>query len=113
MKSTSHSEYHKLETVYLKTATAALIHETKIAAEWKSLNWLSAPALLAAKAEYHTFEKLLAEQGIQLLYFPEETSVSMDAMYCRDASIDTNFGMIMCSMGKEQRRREPAAQQAV
>ncbi len=113
MKFTCHSEYHKLATVYIKTATAALISESKIKAEWKSLNWLFKPDFPQAQVEYETFEKLLLNQGTQPAYFPEDASVSMDAMYCRDASIATNFGMIICSMGKNQRMGEPKAQQTI
>ena len=35
----------------------------------------------------------------------------MDSIYCRDASIATSKGMIICNMGKEGRRNEPIAQQ--
>jgi N-dimethylarginine dimethylaminohydrolase len=33
----------------------------------------------------------------------------MDSIYCRDASIATDYGMILCNMGKLQRRSEPIA----
>ena len=36
--------------------------------------------------------------------------VTMDSIYCRDASIATDFGMIICRMGKEARMAEPRAQ---
>jgi N-dimethylarginine dimethylaminohydrolase len=31
----------------------------------------------------------------------------MDSVYCRDASIATDFGIILCNMGKEARTNEP------
>jgi N-dimethylarginine dimethylaminohydrolase len=34
----------------------------------------------------------------------------MDSIYCRDASIATDFGVIICNMGKEGRINEPKAQ---
>ena len=34
----------------------------------------------------------------------------MDSIYCRDAAIATDRGMIICNMGKEGRRNEPAAE---
>jgi N-dimethylarginine dimethylaminohydrolase len=33
----------------------------------------------------------------------------MDSIYCRDASVATNFGMVLCNMGKPQRKGEPHA----
>jgi N-dimethylarginine dimethylaminohydrolase len=37
----------------------------------------------------------------------------MDSMYCRDASIATNKGMIICNMGKQARKSEPIAQKKI
>jgi N-dimethylarginine dimethylaminohydrolase len=34
----------------------------------------------------------------------------MDSIYCRDAAIATNRGMIICNMGKEGRKNEPTAE---
>lgn len=113
MKTTSHSEYHQLETVYLKTSRAAMVNDEKINEEWESLNWLSKPNFSKAEAEYLTFEELFKANGTRVTYFPQGAGVSLDAMYCRDASIATNFGMILCRMGKAQRMGEPAAQQAL
>lgn len=113
MKTTCHSEYHRLATVYVKTAAAALINESKIKAEWEPLNWLSKPDFPQAQVEYTAFENLLLSQGTKPAYFPENASLSMDSIYCRDASIATNFGMIICAMGKNQRQGEPKAQQAI
>ena len=35
----------------------------------------------------------------------------MDSIYCRDAAIATNKGMIICNMGKAARNNEPLAEQ--
>jgi N-dimethylarginine dimethylaminohydrolase len=34
----------------------------------------------------------------------------MDSMYCRDAAIATDAGIILCNMGKDARKHEPLAQ---
>jgi len=64
-----------------------------------------------ALAEYDAFEKILIDNGAQVFYFPEDDSVNMDSIYCRDAAIATSKGMIICNMGKEGRRNEPLSQQ--
>lgn len=110
MKYTCHSEYLPLESVYIKTAATAFIDEDKLESQWKSLNYLAKPDLSASKIEYFAFETLLKKGGIDLKYFPKDTALSLDSMYCRDASIATNYGMIICTMGKEARKTEPEAQ---
>ena len=38
------------------------------------------------------------------------SDLTIDSIYCRDASIATDFGMIICNMGKAGRKLEPKAQ---
>lgn len=110
MKYTCHSEYLALASVYIKTVTEAFINEDKLKTEWKELNYLSKPDLLASKIEYIAFEKILKSQEVDIKYFPKDKQLSLDSVYCRDASIATDYGMIICTMGKEGRILEPEAQ---
>ena len=112
MKYTSHSEYLPLASVYIKTATDAFIDEDKLKMEWEGLNYLTKPDLLASKIEYIAFENILKNEAIDIRYFPMDQQLSLDAMYCRDASIATDYGMIICTMGKEGRRLEPEVQRS-
>jgi N-dimethylarginine dimethylaminohydrolase len=41
---------------------------------------------------------------------PQDETVNMDSIYCRDAAIATNNGMIICNMGKAARTQEPSAE---
>lgn len=109
MKLTCHSEYGELRSVYIKRAREAMVSGERIGRTWKELNFLSAPALSAAESEYAAFESLLSIPQAAINYFPLDDSVTMDSMYCRDASLATDFGMILCSMGKKARLPEPAA----
>ena len=43
------------------------------------------------------------------MIFRLNKNVSIDSIYCRDASIATDFGMIICNMGKEARINEPGS----
>jgi len=110
MKYTCHSEYLPLASVYIKTVNDSFIDENKLKAEWKALNYLSKPDLLASKVEYIAFETILKNQEVDMKYFPLDKQLSLDAMYCRDASIATDYGMILCNMGKGRRILEPEAQ---
>ncbi len=113
MKRTCHSEYLPLASVFIKTAVDSFIDEDKLKAEWKELNYLSKPDLLASKIEYIAFEAILKNEEIDIKYFPMDEQLSLDAMYCRDASIATNYGMIICTMGKEGRSLEPEVQRKI
>ncbi|MFT5737748.1 MAG: N-dimethylarginine dimethylaminohydrolase, partial [Maribacter sp.] len=109
-KYTSHSEYLPLYSVVIKTASDSFINEDKLEAEWEALNYLGKPELLKSNTEYEIFENILKEQGVEIIYSPMDTTLSLDAIYCRDASIATNDGMIICTMGKQERALEPEAQ---
>lgn len=110
--STCHSETGKIKSLFLKKVTEAFIDDAHIEAHWKELNFLSKPGLENALAEYENFETIIKQYGAQLLYFPRDVAVNMDSVYCRDASVATNKGMILCNMGKAARAAEPGAQQA-
>ncbi|MEO6358230.1 MAG: arginine deiminase family protein, partial [Ferruginibacter sp.] len=56
------------------------------------------------------FEDILKKQGADIFYFPEDDAVNMDSVYCRDAAVATDAGMILCNMGKEARKQEPLAE---
>ena len=87
----------------------AFQHPKKIANEWKGLNYLSMPNWDRALGEYKAFENLIRKEGIQILEFPNTNNLSLDALYCRDASIATDHGIILCNMGKAERSPEPEA----
>ena len=109
MKTTHHSEYLKLESVYLKTAKSAFVSDIHLSEQWKGLNYLSRPDFDEANDEYKSFEQCLIDKNVVLHFFPYEERVKIDSIYCRDASIATDFGMIICNMGKGGRITEPKA----
>ncbi len=112
MSYTHHSEYLPLHSVMVKTVDKAFVSQDKIDQEWRDLNYLDAPDYEQALSEYRQFLGLLNESAGELRGFPAADGLSLDSLYCRDASISTDFGMIICRMGKEGRREEPAAQRA-
>ena len=109
MKITCHSEYGTLHSVFLKRPQEAMVDNARIGRTWKELNFLGPPNLEQAKAEFGTFESLLRISPTEIRYLPVDGEVTMDSMYCRDASLATDFGMILCNMGKLARKPEPAA----
>lgn len=113
MKHTSHSESGTLHHTYLKNIQAGFVDQRKIHDEWKDLNYLSQPDFSIALKEYEVFKNILEENGVKLSYFSEDQTCSIDSIYCRDASIVTDHGVILCNMGKQARRPEPLAQSKI
>ncbi|MEP7318783.1 MAG: arginine deiminase family protein [Panacibacter sp.] len=107
---TCHSETGIIKSVFLKNARHAFISDAHIAEHWKDLNYLSKPDLKNALSEYEIFEAAIKQHGAEIFYLPQDASVNMDSIYCRDASIATNKGMIICNMGKAARANEPLAE---
>jgi N-dimethylarginine dimethylaminohydrolase len=105
---TCHSDYGLIKGVMLKPAKSAFESAEKIAAEWAALNYLSAVDYSTAKEEYSAFQKYFEDLGAEVHLLPA-SETSMDSIYCRDAALATDFGLILCNMGKEARKPEPKA----
>ena len=110
---TSHSEYLKLETVYLKSVRNGFVSDKVLDQQWQELNYVSKPNFNKGIREYENFETLLLNNNTEVKHFPKDANTKIDSIYCRDASIATDYGMIICSMGKEGRRLEPEAQHRI
>ncbi len=106
---TCHSETGKIKSLFIKRADQAFISESHISKYWKDLNYLEKPDISKSQDEYTDFESILRSFDITIYHLPEDDTVNMDSIYCRDAAIATNAGMILCNMGKEARKKEPTA----
>ena len=110
MNLTCQSEIGAIHSILLKHAKDALVNEDTIQSEWAALNFSSQPNYTKAIKEYEAFEFYIKATGADIFYLNQDPSVTMDSMYCRDASIATDAGMIICNMGKEARKTEALAQ---
>ncbi|MCA4897885.1 MAG: hypothetical protein ING88_03815 [Cytophagales bacterium] len=108
---TCHSEFGKLKSIIIKPVNAAFVNEQHLQQNWRALNFLAKPDLDIARDEYTAFENIIRATGATVFTLPQDDSVTMDSIYCRDATIATDFGMIVLNMGKAARIPEPAAQQ--
>lgn len=107
---TCHSDYGKLKSVLIKRAADAFVSEDIVDRDWKKLNYLARPNLGLASSEYEAFEQIIGSTQAVIHRFPVDEQVTMDSIYCRDASIATDRGLILCNMGKPARATEPEAQ---
>jgi len=106
------SEVGKLRRVAIKHARDAFGDAAAIERQWRDLRYLARPDVTAATPEYERFLALLEAAGVETLQLPFDDTVGLDSLYPRDASIVCNRGVILCNMGKPQRRTEPAVQEA-
>lgn len=111
-RQTAHTEYGKLEEVILKTAEASFLSQSNIHDQWEALNFIALPDFEKAQSEYSQFESILKRYAGKIHHLPPEESVTLDSMYCRDAALATDRGMIFCQMGKPARESEPMALKA-
>lgn len=110
MDCTAHSETGKIKSLFIKKVQQAFISDAHIEQYWQPLNYLGKPDINIATGEYKNFEAILQEHGATIYYLPQDETVNMDSIYCRDAAIATDKGMILCNMGKAARMQEPLAE---
>lgn len=106
------SDVGSLRRVVVKHARDAFASEAAIDRQWRDLRYAARPDLATASAEYDHFLALLRHAGVEVTCLPTGEGVGLDSLYVRDASIVCDRGLILCNMGKPQRRGEPAAQEA-
>ena len=111
-KSTAQSDVGPLRRVVLMSARDAFSSQSEIDRLWRTLNFTGPPDFELAVDEHEELVETLHGFGIETLFLPHVDDRTLDAIYVRDASVATNRGIILCSMGKEARRAEPAAQGA-
>ncbi len=107
--STAHSEYGYLSSLLLHNVENAFVADSNLRAQWKILNYTAKPELEEAISEYKSFVSHLSRKNVDIHFLPGNQELGLDALYCRDASISTDYGMIICNMGKSQRSTEPEA----
>lgn len=125
MASTAQSETGSLRKVLLRHPRVAFGGSERIAAQWRELNYRSAPDAARAVDEFERFAALLADAGAEVLLAGEpgaeardaataheNGNLTLDSIYVRDAAIITDAGAILCAMGKAARAAEPAALRA-
>lgn len=109
MKFGCQSMVGRLERVLVQHPRDGFIGPENLSAQWEGLNYSACPDYEKAVAEFEGFVDLLKSFVPQIHYLPKNDRVTVDAIYVHDSVIITKRGALLCNMGKEQRRGEPAA----
>ncbi|MGH9640798.1 MAG: dimethylarginine dimethylaminohydrolase family protein [Terriglobales bacterium] len=82
------------------------------AAAWRELGFQHPPSVSAAQSQHGVLCRLLDEAGAEVLTLavPQtENDITLDAVYAHDASLPTNYGLILMRPGKATRIPEAKA----
>ena len=77
---------------------------------WRELGFRHAPDVSLAEKQHETLCRELALVGAELIEMPPAADLSLDAVYAHDASLATDFGLILMRPGKASRVPEPRHQ---
>ena len=81
----------------------------KVAA-WRELGFLHAPDSAAAQSQHEILCGLLSESGAEVVCLPPVESLTLDGVYAHDASLATDYGLVLMNPGKKNRVTEAQAQ---
>jgi N-dimethylarginine dimethylaminohydrolase len=79
------------------------------AAAWRELGFQRAPDFAAAQSQHETLCRLLSASGAEVVCLPEAESSTLDAVYAHDASLATDYGVVLMNPGKKNRVAEAQA----
>ena len=81
-------------------------------ARWRELGFHHVPDVATAQVQHEALSRELQNAGAEVIELPPADHLSLDAVYTHDASLATDFGLIMMRPGKTNRVSEAAHQGA-
>jgi N-dimethylarginine dimethylaminohydrolase len=79
------------------------------AAAWRDLGFQHAPDFEVAQRQHETLCRLLSDCGAEVVCLPPTGSLTLDAVYAHDASLATDYGLVLMNPGKKSRVCEARA----
>jgi N-dimethylarginine dimethylaminohydrolase len=79
------------------------------AAKWRELGFRRAPDFAAAQSQHEILCELLRKGGAEVVCLPATESLTLDAVYAHDASLATDYGLVLMNPGKKSRVAEAQA----
>ena len=87
--------------------TAGWNHPERVA-RWRELGFHHAPDFATAASQHEALCSELKASGAEIVELPPAQELSLDAVYTHDASLATDFGLILMRPGKANRVGEAA-----
>jgi N-dimethylarginine dimethylaminohydrolase len=76
---------------------------------WPELGFRRRPEFPAAQTQHDTLCRLLRDAGAEVLCLPPSDTLTLDAVYAHDASLATDYGLLLMNPGKASRVAEARA----
>ena len=96
-----------IRKVLIKDPKSAYKNQTNIDTQYNELNYFGKPDFEISLKDYDSFKSILHNNGIEIHCLPSDDITSLDSIYTHDPCLVSNSGVILCSMGKDLRRKEP------
>src|SRR5712671_745618 len=101
-----HSMVGSLQRVLVCSPRNAGWHQPERAAAWRELGFQHAPDFAKAQAQHEVLCRELQRSGAEVVELRPAPGFSLDAVYAHDASLATDFGLIVMRPGKNNRVAE-------
>ena len=96
-----------IRKVLIKDPKSAYKNQANIDTQYNELNYFGKPDFEISLKDYDSFKSILHNNGIEIHCLPSDDITSLDSMYTHDPCLVSNSGVILCSMGKDLRKKEP------
>lgn len=104
-----HSMTGELRRVMVCPPGNAGWNDPRKASAWRELGFQHAPDFAVAQSQHQTLCRLLGESGAEVLNLPAADSLTLDSVYTHDASLATDYGLVLMNPGKKNRVAEARA----
>jgi N-dimethylarginine dimethylaminohydrolase len=98
-----HSMVGSLQRVLVCSPRTAGWNRPEYAARWRDLGFHHEPDFTTAQAQHDALCQELAAAGAEVIELAPAPELSLDAVYAHDASLSTDFGLIVMRPGKANR----------
>ena len=98
-----HSMVGSLQRVLVCSPRTAGWNRPEYSARWRDLGFHQAPDFAIAQAQHDALCRELASAGAEVMELAPAPELSLDAVYAHDASLATDFGLIVMRPGKPNR----------
>jgi N-dimethylarginine dimethylaminohydrolase len=103
-----HSMVGALERVMVCSPQTAGWNQPDRVAIWKTLGFHHEPNFAIAQSQHEALCRELEAAGAEVVELPGAADLSLDAVYTHDASLPTDYGLILMRPGKPNRVAEAA-----
>ena len=94
-----------LRRVIMKGPITAWKDINNVKNNWKDLHFSAEPIYDKAITQYNELITLIESFGTEILMLPSDNETNLDSIYTHDPGISTSTGIIICNMGKKERKK--------